>query len=169
MNAYTRLRSVYGEQCMSRAQVLNGIQRWIQRFTSSIQPTLSAFGYHLYGKLKEHLRGNHYAIVDDVSRGVQTWIKQTPAAFLEKDIVDLVSRWQKCIASEGEYVEQQELTTRVIINGLSGNCFAAQCVCHERQSLRFSLSNYLILRKSDYNKNFPCKSQYTILYLCRVS
>ena len=38
---------------------------------------------------------------------VQTWIKQTPAAFFEKGIMDLVSRWQQCIASEGDYVEKQ--------------------------------------------------------------
>ena len=44
--------------------------------------------------------------VDDVKRGVQTWIKQTPAAFFKRGIMDLVPRWQKCIASDGDYVEK---------------------------------------------------------------
>ena len=54
----------------------------------------------------ESLRGNHYGSVDDVKRGVQTWIKQTPVAFFEKGIMDLVPRWQKCIASDGDYIEK---------------------------------------------------------------
>ena len=70
-------------------------------------PDLAPSDYHLFGKLKEHLRGNHNATIDDVRRGVQTWIKQTPAAFFEKGIMDLVSRWEQCIASEGDYVEKQ--------------------------------------------------------------
>ena len=58
--------------------------------------------YHLFGPLKEFLHGNHYASMDDVKRGMQTWIKQTPAAFFEKGIMNLMSRWQKCIASDGD-------------------------------------------------------------------
>lgn len=69
-------------------------------------PDLAPSDYHLFGKLKDFLRGNHYANVDDVRRDVQAWIKQTPAAFYEKGIMDLVSRWQKCIASHGDYVEK---------------------------------------------------------------
>jgi histone-lysine N-methyltransferase SETMAR len=69
-------------------------------------PDLAPSDYHLFGKLKEFLRGNHYASVDDVKHGVQTWIKQTPATFFEKGIMDLVPRWQKCIAGDGDYVEK---------------------------------------------------------------
>ena len=39
-------------------------------------------------------RAEHYASVDGVKRGVQTWIKQTPAAFFQRGIMDIVSRWQ---------------------------------------------------------------------------
>ena len=39
------------------------------------------------------------------------------------------------------------------------------CFCHGRQSLNFSLSYYLVLwSKTDSNKNFPRKSQYSIIY-----
>ena len=51
------------------------------------------------------MRENDSASVDDIKLGVQTWIKQTAAAFFEKDIMDLVPRWHKCIANEGNYVE----------------------------------------------------------------
>ena len=47
----------------------------------------------------ESLRGNHYArpSEDDVKRGVQTCIKETPATFFESGIVDNVPRWQSAL------------------------------------------------------------------------
>src|SRR5688572_13595232 len=69
-------------------------------------PDFAPVDCHLLGKLEESLRGNHYASVEDVKRGVQTWIKQMPAAFYERGIMDLVPRWQKCIAGDGDYVEK---------------------------------------------------------------
>ena len=47
----------------------------------------------------ESLRGNRNArpSVDDVKRGVQTWIKQTPTAFFESGIVDNVPRWKSAL------------------------------------------------------------------------
>ena len=47
-------------------------------------------GYRLFGKPKESRRGNHCAIVNDAKRGVQTGIWQTPAAFFERGIMNLV-------------------------------------------------------------------------------
>ena len=69
-------------------------------------PDLAPSDYHLFGKLKKSLCGNHYGSVDAVKRAVQAWIKHTPVAFFEKGIMDLVPRWQKCIASEGDYIEK---------------------------------------------------------------
>ena len=71
---------------------------------------------HFLGKPKESLCENHYASVDDVKRGVQTWIKQKPAAFFERG---LVSGWRKCIASTGNYVEHKIQ----YINGFYRTCF----------------------------------------------
>ena len=62
---------------------------------------LRAVGLSPVGKPIVAMRGNHYASVDGVKRGVHAWVKQTPA-FFEKSIMDLVSRWQKCIASDGD-------------------------------------------------------------------
>ena len=58
--------------------------------------------YHFFGKPEESLHKNRYTSVDDVKRGVQTWIKRKPAAFFERCIMDLVSRRQKCIAGKGD-------------------------------------------------------------------
>ena len=69
-------------------------------------PDLAPSDFHLFGKLKESLRGNHYASIDDVRSAVNAWIKQTPKGFFEAGIYKLVLRWQKCIAGEGDYVEK---------------------------------------------------------------
>jgi histone-lysine N-methyltransferase SETMAR len=69
-------------------------------------PDLAPSDFHLFGKLKETLRGNHYASIADVQGAVHTWIKQTPKEFFEVGIFNLVSRWQKCIAGDGDYVEK---------------------------------------------------------------
>ena len=69
-------------------------------------PDLAPSDFHLFGKLKESLRGNHYASIDDVRNAVNAWIKQTPKDFFEAGIFKLVPRWQKCIAGEGDYIEK---------------------------------------------------------------
>ena len=69
-------------------------------------PDLAPSDYHLFGKLKEFLRGNHYASIDDVRNAVNDWIKQTPTNFFKDGIFKLVPRWQRCIAGEGDYVEK---------------------------------------------------------------
>ena len=53
----------------------------------------SFLAYHLFGKLKKSLCENNLCSVDDVKRAVQAWIKQTPVAFFENGIMDLVPCW----------------------------------------------------------------------------
>jgi len=69
-------------------------------------PDLAPSDYHLFGKLKESLRGNHYDSLSDVENDVRTWVKQTPTEFFEAGIFHLVPRWQKCIAAGGDYIEK---------------------------------------------------------------
>jgi histone-lysine N-methyltransferase SETMAR len=84
----------------------------IQKFGWSVlphppySPDLAPSDYHLFGKLKESLRGNQYGSIDDVGYALRAWIKQTPTEFFEQGIVNLVPRWQKCIAANGDYVEK---------------------------------------------------------------
>ncbi len=56
--------------------------------------------------MKKGLKGNHYTSISDVQRAVQSWLRQTPTEFYESGIFNLVPRWQKCIAVEGDYVEK---------------------------------------------------------------
>jgi len=56
----------------------------IQKFGWSVlphppySPDLAPSDYHLFGKMKESLRGNQYGSIDDVGYALRAWIKQTP-------------------------------------------------------------------------------------------
>ena len=62
--------------------------------------------FHLFGPMKEHLRGQKFADDDEVMEAVQSWLKATPKSFLLEGIRKLVDRWTKCVAKRGDYVEK---------------------------------------------------------------
>ena len=62
--------------------------------------------FHLFGPMKEHLRGQKFADDDEVMEAVQSWLKATPKSFFLKGIHKLVDRWTKYVAKQGDYVEK---------------------------------------------------------------
>ena len=62
--------------------------------------------FHLFGPMKEHLRGQKFADDDEVMVAVQSWLKATPKSFFLESIRKLVDRWTKCVAKQGDYVEK---------------------------------------------------------------
>ena len=62
--------------------------------------------FHLFGPMKEHLRGQKFADDDEVMEAVQSWLKATPKSFFLEGIHKLVDRWTKCVAKQGDYVEK---------------------------------------------------------------
>ena len=67
--------------------------------------------------------------MDDVKRGVQTWNKQTPAAFFESGIVDHVPRWQSAL-------QVKKTVLKIKINesmDFTESVLAAICSCHVRR------------------------------------
>jgi len=69
-------------------------------------PDLAPSDFHLFGPMKEHLRGHKFADDDKVMEAVQSWLKATPKSFFLDDIRKLVDRWTKCVAKQGDYVEK---------------------------------------------------------------
>ena len=61
---------------------------------------------HLFGPMKEHLRGQKFADDDEVMEAVQSWLKATPKSFFLEGIRKLVDRWTKRVAKQGEYVQK---------------------------------------------------------------
>jgi len=62
--------------------------------------------FHLFGPMKEHLRGQKFADDDEVMEAAQSWFKATQKACFLKGIRKLVDRWTKCVAKQGDYVEK---------------------------------------------------------------
>ena len=57
--------------------------------------------FHLFGPMKEYLRGQKFADDDEVMEAVQSWLKATPKSFFLVGIRKLVDRWTKCVAKQG--------------------------------------------------------------------
>ena len=62
--------------------------------------------FHLFGPMKEHLRGQKFADDDEVMEAVQSWLKAMPKSFFLEGVRKLVDRWTKCVAKQGDCVEK---------------------------------------------------------------
>jgi hypothetical protein len=61
----------------------------------------------LFGPLKGTLRGHHFASDQEFKEVVHAWLFTQPKTFFfSEGIQKLVSRWTKCVAKEGDYVEK---------------------------------------------------------------
>jgi len=68
-------------------------------------PGLAPSDFHLFGLMKDGLRG-HFPSNDAVVRAVKQWATSAGADFYECGMQALVHRWQKSIANGGDYVEK---------------------------------------------------------------
>ena len=73
---------------------------------SSYSPDLAPSDFHLFPKLKEHLRCVHFATDEEVQAEVRLWFSQQIPNFYSDGIHKLVSRWEKCVRRQGDYVEK---------------------------------------------------------------
>jgi len=69
-------------------------------------PDLAPSDFHLFGPMKEHLRGHKFADDNEVMEAVQSWLKATPKSLFLEGIRKLVDRGAKCVAKQGDYVEK---------------------------------------------------------------
>jgi len=72
----------------------------IQRLDFSVlphppySPDLAPSDFHLFPKLKEHLKGQRFSCDEEVKSAVRKWSQK------------LVQRWRKCIEVRGDFVEK---------------------------------------------------------------
>ncbi|GBM11856.1 hypothetical protein AVEN_155179-1 [Araneus ventricosus] len=59
---------------------------------------------YLFGPLKQHLGGKHFADDGDVQHEVLLWMRQQPKECYAAGIGRLIKRWDKCINSDGDKV-----------------------------------------------------------------
>ena len=60
--------------------------------------------FHLFGPMKENLRGHKFADDDEIMERVQCWLEATPKSFFLEGIRKLVDRWTECVAKRGDCV-----------------------------------------------------------------
>ena len=58
----------------------------------SYSPDLAPLDYHLFGPMKQGLRGKHYENDEEVKTTVKTWFKEQPVEYYEAGIHALVKR-----------------------------------------------------------------------------
>lgn len=69
-------------------------------------PDLAPSDFHLFPRLKEPLRGKRFHSLDEMKEAVESWRQRTPKEFYQSGLRSLVSRWKKCVASGGDYIEK---------------------------------------------------------------
>ncbi|GFR90062.1 histone-lysine N-methyltransferase SETMAR [Elysia marginata] len=73
---------------------------------TSYIPDLAPSDFHLFPKLKEHLRGNHYENDEDMEAAVRHRFRQKCVDFFTDGMRQLVRRWQMYVNRDGDYVEK---------------------------------------------------------------
>jgi len=65
-------------------------------------PDLTPSDYHLFGPLKEALRGRQFTSDEEVKEAVHEWLAAQPKTFFSEGIEMLLECWNKCIAKHGD-------------------------------------------------------------------
>ena len=68
-------------------------------------PDLAPCDFALFPKLKEPLRGVHFATIEDLQKKALQVMRKFPKQFFFQAICDLTIRWQKCFLAWGNYFE----------------------------------------------------------------
>jgi len=69
-------------------------------------PDLVPSDYHLFGPLKEALRGRRFTTDQELKEAVHAWLAAQPKIFFSEGIKKLVQQWKKYIEKQGDYVEK---------------------------------------------------------------
>ena len=76
----------------------------LRRYRDS--PDLAPSDYHLFGFVKNQMRGQYYKMNDALQTAVRQCLQAAGTEFYRKGIFKLPERWEKCVQKEGDYVEK---------------------------------------------------------------
>ena len=79
---------------------------WTTISHSPYSPDLAPSDFHLFGPLKESLRGRHFSSDEEVKTAVRKWLKTQTVEFYNEGIYTLVKRWEKAVWKAGDYIEK---------------------------------------------------------------
>lgn len=69
-------------------------------------PDLAPSDFHLFGPLKEAIRGRRFSSDEPLKEAVHSWLASQPKTFFHEGIRKLEQRWTKCVEKQGDYVEK---------------------------------------------------------------
>ena len=69
-------------------------------------PDLAPSDYHLFGPMKEELRGKHYTRDQAVKTAARNWLCSQSSEFYQARIHALILRWKTAVEKDGYYVEK---------------------------------------------------------------
>ena len=69
-------------------------------------PDLAPSDFHLFPKLKEHLKGQHFSYDEEVKSAVRKWFQKQNTKFFKDGFQKLVQHWQKCSEVHGDFEEK---------------------------------------------------------------
>jgi histone-lysine N-methyltransferase SETMAR len=69
-------------------------------------PDLAPSDCHLFGALKDALRGHRFATDQHMQEVAHSWLRNASKTFFSEGINTLVACWNKCIGKQGDYIEK---------------------------------------------------------------
>ena len=69
-------------------------------------PNLAPSDYHLFGFVKDQLRGQLYETTEAIQKAVRQCLRMAGTEFYRRDIFKLSELWEKCVQRSGDYVEK---------------------------------------------------------------
>ena len=69
-------------------------------------PDLAPSDFFLFGPLKDFLRGQKFNDDDEVKAAVRSWVRQCKPDFFADGFAQWKTRWDKCVARGGDYIEK---------------------------------------------------------------
>jgi histone-lysine N-methyltransferase SETMAR len=78
-----------------------------QMFHPPYSPDLAPSDYYLFRNLKNHLKGKRYQDDNEVKEAVQSYFDNLPQSHFLTGLESLISKWQRCIELQGDYIEKQ--------------------------------------------------------------
>ena len=86
--------------------LLHGEFHWDTFDHPSISPDVAPSDFYLSLKMKEHLAGKRFTDDEDLQHAVVDWLNSQAAVWYEVGISKLVSRYDRCLNVQGDYVEK---------------------------------------------------------------
>jgi len=69
-------------------------------------PDLAPSDFHIFGPLKDYLRGQRFEDDDAVKSAVKAWFRKCTPEFFANGFINWRNRWEKCVVRHGDYIEK---------------------------------------------------------------